>query len=164
MDKVSGCFWSPARRDAIQTLDTLARRMTYVPPSFLEHRYPFLDQEFVEFVTNVPLDQLLRPGQRRSLMRRSLRNLLPPSVLARKTKAGAGRCYTLTVKKHWNEIEHLLSDPLTAQFGYLEPKTLRQALNRLKSGDIPFHLAIVLKALALEVWLRNVVARGIVQA
>jgi asparagine synthase (glutamine-hydrolysing) len=161
---ISVYFWSPARRDASQTLDALARRMTYVPPSFLEHRYPFLDQEFVEFVTRIPLDQILRPGQRRSLMRRSLRNLLPPCVLARRTKAGAGRCYTLTVQKHWNEIQHLLADPLTAQFGYLEPETLRRALDRLKSGDIPFHLAVVLKALALEVWLRNVVARGIVQA
>lgn len=158
----SCCFWSPAKRDAIQTLDNLARRMTYVPPSHLEHRYPFLDQEFVEFITNIPLDQLLRPGQRRSLMRRSLQSLLPPSILARRTKAGAGRCYTLTVQKHWNEIERLLANPLTAQFGYLEPETLRRALNRLKSGNIPFHLAIVLKALALEVWLRNLVARGIV--
>jgi asparagine synthase (glutamine-hydrolysing) len=37
-----------------------------------EYRYPFLDRELVEFLFSLPREQLVRPGRRRSLMRRAL--------------------------------------------------------------------------------------------
>jgi asparagine synthetase B (glutamine-hydrolysing) len=41
-------------------------------PVLEEVRYPYLDQDLIEFILSVPASQLLRPGERRSLMRRSL--------------------------------------------------------------------------------------------
>ena len=46
----------------------------FTPPvsALEEARYPYLDQNLIEFILSIPADQLLRPGERRSLMRRSL--------------------------------------------------------------------------------------------
>ncbi len=153
-------FWRPRVRDAVQTITTLSRRMTYVGPSVIEQRYPFLDQTLVEFLTSIPLDQLLRPGERRSLMRRSLANLLPPEIASRKTKAGAARCYCTTLEKHWDRIEELYISPYSARFGYVDPDQMRTALHRLKNGEVPLYAVRLLKALSLEGWLRDLTARG----
>jgi len=157
-------FWRPRVRDAAQTITTLSRRMTDIGPSIVEHRYPFLDQHLVEFLTSVPLDQLLRPGQRRSLMRRSLVNLLPPEIASRKTKAGAERCYCTTLEKHWKKIEELYTCPYSVRFGYVEGDQIRAALLRLKNGEVPLYVVRLLKALSLEGWLRDLTARGVLCA
>src|SRR5207253_1160265 len=109
-------------------LVTLTRVITHSQPTIMERRYPYLDRNLVEFLTSIPLDQLLRPGQRRFLMRRALAGLLPTEILARKTKAGAGRCYVLTLEKHWDRIEEAYRSPLSSHFGYINADRTRQAL------------------------------------
>jgi len=52
-----------------------------------ELRYPFLDRELLEFLFAIPREQLVRPGQRRSLMRRALTGVVPPEISNRKRKA-----------------------------------------------------------------------------
>lgn len=154
-------FTRPAARDAMQTLATLARQLTNAAPSLLEPRYPFLDQDLVEFLTTIPLEQLLRPGQRRSLMRRALKDLLPPAIAVRKTKTSAGRCYAITLEKHWEEIEALLDSPLVASLGYVERDAMKTALAAMKCGRLPSSFLRLLKALSLELWLRNASTRGV---
>jgi asparagine synthase (glutamine-hydrolysing) len=154
-------FWRPRVRDAVQTITTISRRMTYIGPSIIEQRYPFLDQTLVEFLSSIPLDQLLRPGERRSLMRRSLMNLLPPEIASRKTKAGAGRCYCTTLEKHWKEIEEFYVCPYSARFGYVDKDQVLMALHCLKNGEIPLYVVRLLKALSLEGWLRDLTAREV---
>jgi asparagine synthase (glutamine-hydrolysing) len=165
MESVPGVwFWRPRIRDAVQTITTLSRRMTDIEPSTIEHRYPFLDKDLVEFLASIPLDQLLRPGQTRSLMRRSLANLLPPEIISRRTKAGAGRCYCTFLEKHWRKIDELYASPYSARLGYVEREQTRAALLGFKNGDVPFYVVRLLRALFLEVWLRDLTARGVVRA
>jgi asparagine synthase (glutamine-hydrolysing) len=152
----------PSSRDAIQTLASLSGQMTHTPPSLIEQRYPYLDETFVDFMSSIPLDQLLRPGQRRSLMRRSLRSLLPIETLTRKTKAAAARCYCVTLEKHWECVERNLHSSLTSRFGFCDEVQLRRALSRMRDGQVTPYFTRLLKALSLELWLRNVVRRGIV--
>ena len=154
-------FTRPAARDAAQTLATLARQLTQAAPSRLERRYPFLDHDLVEFLTTLPLEQLLRPGQRRSLMRRSLADVLPPEIASRKTKTSAGRCYPVALAKHWNRIENLLACPLVMRLGYIEREAMHKALLAMKNGQVPSSFLRLLKALALELWLQNAVRRGV---
>jgi asparagine synthase (glutamine-hydrolysing) len=155
-------FWRPGPRDAMQTITTMSRDLTYAAPSSLEQRYPYLDQQLVEFLTTIPFDQLIRPGERRFLMRRALSRLLPLEVLQRKTKVSNARCYPITVEKHWQRIEEALISPLSSQLGYLDGNGLRLDLLTLKHGQIPNHLVRLLKALSLEFWLRDAEARKIV--
>jgi|SRR6266480_2909100 len=52
-----------------------------------EKRYPYLDRGLLEFVYSIPREQLVRPGQRRSLMRRALVGIVPKEILERRRKA-----------------------------------------------------------------------------
>jgi len=53
----------------------------------MRKRYSFLDRDLLEFLFNMPRDQLVRPNQRRSLFRRAMRGIVPDLVLDRPRKA-----------------------------------------------------------------------------
>jgi asparagine synthase (glutamine-hydrolysing) len=62
----------PSFQENLSALDALRRQLACSPLSSdpcYEKRYPFLDRDLLEFIYSVPREQLLRPGQRRSLMR-----------------------------------------------------------------------------------------------
>jgi asparagine synthase (glutamine-hydrolysing) len=134
----------------------------YAPLSAIEKRFPFLDQHLVEFLTTIPLDQLLRPGQRRSLMRRALANILPPDILHRETKSVMGRCYPIAIEHNWAKVESVFPSPVISRLGYVERDSLYQALLATKNGQISDYILRLLKALSLEFWLRDVHARGVI--
>jgi asparagine synthase (glutamine-hydrolysing) len=152
----------PSTRDALQTIETLRRQLTFMTPPPIEKRYPYLDQDLLEYLMSVPLDQLLRPGERRSLMRRSLQGLLPRMVVLRKTKAGAGRCYAVSLAKHWKTVEQILQRPLIKRLGYIDEMQLRAALEQMRDGQISKYFLRVLKALSLELWLQELTSGGII--
>lgn len=163
LEVVEGTAWCrPSVRDALQTVCTLARLVSYTQPLPIETRYPFLDQRLVEFLTSIPLDQLLRPGQRRFLMRRALSGLLPPEVLQRKTKTGAGRCYSIALEQHWGRIQHIFDQSFAADLGFIDKNRVRLALATMKNGQVPASFLQLLKALSLELWLRQAHARGVI--
>lgn len=155
-------FWRPGPRDAAQTIMTLSNDLTFSSPSRVEQRYPYLDQDLVEFLTSIPFSQLLRPGNRRSLMRRALSDLLPREILERKTKLSATRCYSLALQKHWNRVNHALASPLVSHLGYIDRNKLHDDLLDVRNGHCPFHLVRLLKALSLELWLQDAGSRGII--
>jgi len=157
-------FWllRPGARDAAQTVATLARRMSYGSPPLVDRRYPYLDRELLEFLTSIPLSQLLRPGQRRFLMRRALADLLPEEIRQRQTKTSAGRCYAISLGEHWERVESLFRSPLVAQLGYVDRDGVSAAFRAVKTGRIPITILQLLKALSLELWLRDAQARGII--
>lgn len=153
---------SPSVENALQIILSFSRAMTCTEPTVIETRYPYLDQNLVEFVTTVPLDQLLRPGQRRVLMRRALAGMLPPEILNRKTKAIANRCYFLALEKHWDTVRSIFGSPLSSRLGYIDAPRIREALLAMKNGRSPDYMGRLLRAIALEVWLRDVEARGVI--
>lgn len=161
LEDVRGGYLRPAQRDALQTVATLARLITHAPRSVVEQRYPYLDRDLVEFLTSIPLTQLLRPGERRSLMRRALSDLLPAETLGRRTKAAAARCYSLALQKHWTQVSQLFENPLVSEFGFVDAHLIRQSLDTMKNGHVPADFTRLLKALSLEMWLRHVCDCGV---
>src|SRR5229473_4907771 len=151
----------PSVRDASNAIVGLSRLMSSVEPSVIEKRYPYLDQNLVEFLKSIPLDQLLRPGQRRHLMRRALADILPSEILTRKTKAIANRCYFLALEKHWDKVKAVLDSPLSSRLGYVDGDCLREIMFAMKNGRSP-DVGQLLKAFSLELWLRNAEARGVI--
>jgi hypothetical protein len=124
-------------------------------PEVEERRYPYLDQDLIEFLVSVPASQLLRPGQRRSLMRRALFNLVPPEILSRRTKGGAASGALSAVDANWEELQQLFISPLIAGIGCISSHRFQESLRAAKSGDAP-HLVCLMKTLYLELWLRGV--------
>lgn len=155
-------WWPPKARDDYQTYATISRQMTYFSSSTVETRYPFLDQTLAEFLWSVPATQIARPGEPRFLMRRALKDVLPPEILSRKTKASAGRCIALTFQKHKDSIAEALHSPVTSRLGYIELDGFKRTVGAIANGQIPFQIVQFLKALALEFWIREAVARNII--
>ena len=90
-------LWLPTRRSYIAGVLIMANnlaKLTAPAQAFEEARYPFLDQTLIEFILSIPADQLLRPGERRSLMRRSLAGIVPAGnpVPPNKTSGSAHTC------------------------------------------------------------------------
>lgn len=52
----------------------------------IEDTYPFVHRPLVEFLQAIPLDQLMRPGENRVVMRRMLAGILPDEIANRRTK------------------------------------------------------------------------------
>src|SRR5204863_7749129 len=50
----------------------------------VEARVPFLDNEFVDYVTRIPADLKLRPGQSKLVLRQAMRGLLPEETIFRR--------------------------------------------------------------------------------
>ena len=154
-------YWPAGIRDRFHTWMVLTRQLTQTLPSDFEIRYPYLDQQLVEFLLSVPLGQLLRPGERRSLMRRSLADLLPPEILTRSTKSRAGRYFSALLEQHWVALEDVLRAPLLVEMGYLSPAPFRAALKDMKNGLLgPDSLQLV-RALYSELWLRHPVVQRV---
>jgi len=70
----------PSFQESMGTIDALRRQLSHFPLSVepaYHKTYPYLDRDLLEFLFSVPPDQLIRPGQRRSLMRRALSGIVP---------------------------------------------------------------------------------------
>lgn len=150
-------YWLPSRRDYAQTLTGMRRQLSYSPAHLLgfeERRFPYLDQTLIEFLLAIPAGQLLRPGQRRSLMRRALVGLVPQEILSRRTKANGAHNILVAFQNTWPEVERLFSSPLSAGKGYVSQARLKDSLRAAKNGDAPQLISLV-KALYLEIWLRG---------
>lgn len=128
-----------------------------------EQRFPYLDQNLLEFLLAIPASQLLRPGERRSLMRRALAGLLPQEILDRKTKAVSVRKFMTAVQANWGTLETLFDPGASSRFGFVSAAGFRQCLFRAKNGDAP-QLVRMMKAIALELWLQDVIRQGLIRS
>jgi asparagine synthase (glutamine-hydrolysing) len=150
-------IWQPSRRESAQTVVAIARQMSCFSVHGVageERRYPYLDQSLVEFLLAIPATQIMRPGERRSLMRRSLIAIVPKEVLWRKTKAFVTRRVLAAFDSSWSEVESLCRTPISADLGYLNPHCLIDHLRAARNGD-PTYMVYLLKTLYLESWLQS---------
>jgi asparagine synthase (glutamine-hydrolysing) len=130
-------------------------------PSY-EKRYPYLDRNLLEFMYAVPREQLVRPGQRRSLMRRSLRAIVPPEVLNRKRKAFVVRAPMAAISEDSAKLTEISQNMVSGSLGIIEPRQFREAIqNALRGIEVP--VVILLRTLSLELWLRAITRRGILR-
>jgi asparagine synthase (glutamine-hydrolysing) len=156
-------FWLPSRQQCAQTVALMSWQMAATREAGgEERRYPYLDQNLVEFLIAIPREQLLRPGERRSLMRRALIGIVPPEILARRTKATSARRPMRALENDWSRLESLFDSPLaTVRLGYFDESKFREAFTDAKSGKAP-QLVRLLRALALEFWMRDAGQRGLI--
>lgn len=121
----------------------------------MEYRYPYLDKDLVSFILRIPREQLVRPGHRRSLMRRALKDIVPAEVLNRKRKAFRLRGPLLALQHSQWEIDKLLSNSQIGSCGLINEHDVRSALSRVAGGiDVDGWLPLT-RAVALELWLKT---------
>ncbi len=118
-----------------------------------EVRYPFLDRDLLQFLFAIPREQIVRPGQRRSLMRRALAGIVPQSVLERKRKAFILRAPIVAIAKNWPTLDALTQHMVSEEMGIVNAKKFRDVLLKIRDGHgVP--LVPVIRTLLIEQWLR----------
>jgi asparagine synthase (glutamine-hydrolysing) len=136
---------------AIETLPSHHPGALYRP----EYRFPFLDRDLVEFLIAIPREQLIRPGRRRSLMRRALKDIVPAEILERKRKAFQLRAPLAALNSHAKSIESLFTDSRIRALCPINTDVLLQSLKTTCSGATPQYCAPLLKLVGLELCLRS---------
>ena len=132
--------------------------LPHLVPAFLsrqEYRYPYLDRDLVDFLFRIPREQLVRPGRRRSLMRRALKEIVPAEILERRRKAFLGRGPIAWLQANWESIEAIFADSCAAELGLIDPGELRSSLQLTMRGVERTWRAALMKTIGFELWLRS---------
>jgi asparagine synthase (glutamine-hydrolysing) len=134
----------------METLPHLFPRLLSRP----EYRYPYLDKDLVNFLHGVPSDQLLRPGRRRSLMRRALVGIVPEEILERRRKAFQIGGPMRALRQNESALDALFAQSISAESGFIDASLFKDALGRARAGDAA-EWQPVLRVIALELWLQS---------
>jgi len=117
-------------------------------------RFPFLDRGLVEFVLSTPNEQYQRPDEIRSLLRRAMKGIVPEAVRTRTGKSGPTSAIIRALKSNATIATTLLKNSRAAARGFVNGQLLSESLEKVRRGwgsEIPE----LLRALSLEIWLRN---------
>lgn len=149
---------APSFQENLFSIGSLRRQLAAVilpsAPTY-ERRYPYLDRALIEFVLAIPRDQLVRPGERRSLMRRALRGIVPEDVLNRRRKAYVIRAPLRTIAKHSAALERLADGMVCSRLGIMSRPAYLTALRQV-GRDHVVPLVQLIRTVNLECWLRGV--------
>jgi asparagine synthase (glutamine-hydrolysing) len=154
----------PTFQSNVGTLKALQRQLAWRPlplePPF-EKRYPFLDRDLLEFMFAIPREQLVRPNQRRSLMRRALVGMVPDEVLNRKGKAFGARTPLLRISREWPRFVEMTQHMVSSSLGIVDPKRISAVLQKARRcEEVP--MVSFMRTIFLEEWLRNLRSFGMV--
>jgi asparagine synthase (glutamine-hydrolysing) len=148
----------------VSTLDALRRQLArtalpFEPP--YEKRYPYLDRGLLEFMFAIPREQLIRPTQRRSLMRRALIGIVPDEILNRKTKAFVSRSPRVAISNDWAHFAEMTQNMLSSSLGIVDPEGISEALQKVRQDkEVP--MIALQRTFCLEGWLKDLRALGII--
>jgi asparagine synthase (glutamine-hydrolysing) len=154
----------PSFQENVSTLDALRRQLAckalpFEPP--FEKRYPYLDRGLLEFMFAIPREQLVRPTQRRSLMRRALVGVVPEEILNRRGKAFAARAPLVAISNDWTNLVATAQNMVTSSMGIVDSECFLATLQKGRRGEeVP---SVTLnRTLNIENWLKNLRELGIV--
>ena len=155
----------PSFRANLAALDALRNQLACVTPPrepAYETRYPCLDRDLLEFLYSLPREQLVRPGQRRSLQRRALRGMVPEELLGRKRKAFVSRGPALSVAAYASERRGTAEPLFVEMLGIVDAAKFAQNLEALVHGrQVP--VIALLRTIEIEFWLRHMAARSLLR-
>jgi asparagine synthase (glutamine-hydrolysing) len=154
----------PSFQENVGMFEALKRQLAckalpFEPP--YEKRYPYLDRGLLEFMFAIPREQLVRPTQRRSLMRRALVGIVPDEILNRKTKAFIARSSMVAISNDWANLMEATQNMVSSSLGIVDPKRISEALHKVRRGEeIP--MVTLRRTLFVEGWLKDLRAFGII--
>jgi asparagine synthase (glutamine-hydrolysing) len=152
----------PSYQENLSALGSLQRqleccgRRTSFPH---EVRYPYLDKDLLHFLFAIPREQMVRPGRRRSLMRRALVGIVPQEILERKRKAYILRGPMTAIAQNWTALDAFTTHMVSEEMGIFDAGKFRKALLRIREG-IAVPISPVFRTLLVEQWLRGQVQRS----
>lgn len=156
MSRVTFHDGSPSFQANVNTFEHISRQLgCYAPTRHTRFTftYPYLDRDLLEFLFSVPRSQILRPGQRRSLMKRSLAKILPEQILQRRRKAYVSRSPIKAMQELWPVTQGMFRPSLCGMRGIIDDAAFVAAMERAFFGDTDW-LSGLITTMKLEQWLR----------
>jgi asparagine synthase (glutamine-hydrolysing) len=116
-------------------------------------RFPFLDDDLVEFSARLPESLLVEGGQLRGFYKRAMQGFLPDEIL-NKTKHGFGLPYLDFMNAH-APLRDLVCDSLSAlkTRRYFRADFLERLIARARAGQMSGHETVAWDLIVLELWL-----------
>jgi asparagine synthase (glutamine-hydrolysing) len=124
------------------------------PLLHFEYRYPYLDRDLVDFLLRIPREQLVRPGRRRSLMRRAMKDIVPFEILERRRKASLIRSPLATLQREETRIRSIFDGSFLSQCDLIDERTLLKSLSVINRGSDFKGWSAVTRAIAFEFWIQ----------
>jgi asparagine synthase (glutamine-hydrolysing) len=100
----------------------------------IESRVPFLDHEFVEYVTGLEGHFKLRGLQTKFLLRSALQPLVPPQILTRKKMGFPVPVGQWFQRPFWPIVEELVAGPRALKRGLFDPSFLTRLVHEHRTG------------------------------
>jgi asparagine synthase (glutamine-hydrolysing) len=140
-------------------LETLPSRHPHFLSAY-EYRYPYLDRDLVDFLHGIPREVLIRPGRRRLLMRRALKEIVPNEIIERKRKAFISRTPVAELRAAQERIEQLFFSSELAKHGLIDRDRFIEAFRAELGGNLRW-LGHLKKAIEIELWLQSLLVHSV---
>jgi asparagine synthase (glutamine-hydrolysing) len=127
----------------------------------LEVRVPFLDHHVVEYCATIPSRLKVRGLNRKYLLKRAARGVIPDRIVDKRKLGFFRRASTawLQAQMPGAVSDYLLgSAPRCAEF--LDRKTLERLVSEYRHGSGSEHVHLLISILMLEIWLSTYLPRA----
>jgi asparagine synthase (glutamine-hydrolysing) len=148
----------PNVADACETWWYTLRTQPHLKPSEIyryEYRYPFLDRDLIEFLLQLPSEQLSRPGRRRFVMRRALKGIVPEEILERRRKAFLLASPLNHIRESAPRLSQLIAESLLIEGGYVDKTAIQKAIDDTVRGQDLRWWGLLFRFAGLETWLQH---------
>jgi asparagine synthase (glutamine-hydrolysing) len=126
----------------------------------VEIRYPYYDRDFLEFVYAIPREQIVRVGQRRSLMKRALLGIVPDELLKRRRKTFIPPEPKKDSSTEWPSLVEIGQHIRSSSVGIVDRDRFAEALQKARHNeDVP--IGSLKRVVTLESWLRHLTIQGV---
>jgi asparagine synthase (glutamine-hydrolysing) len=132
------------------------RTRTFQPKPGLgvDMAHPYLHRPLVEFILSIPVHVLCKPGETRTLMRRSFEGLVPARILTRHSKGYGAPAVVRVLRPLADRLLAEREPYILTDLGLIDEPSVRQRLKQLQDGSCAktgnLHFLV-----CLEFWLRN---------
>jgi hypothetical protein len=160
----------PSFQNHIYELNQVRRFLAWwgLNPAWLRDvRLPYLDRDLLEFTYAVPREQLVRVGQRRSLMKRALIGIVPEELLNRKRTRPPQQALTPRPQKdsslEWPSLIEMGQKVVSNTIEIVDRDCFLEALDKARRNEeVPINL--LQHSLTLESWLRHLAVHGVLSS
>ena len=120
----------------------------------IEPRYPFADARLLEFSLAIPATQQFSDGWTRSIIRRSLGDLLPEKIQWRPWKTAVNEAFWNSLSREEDRVTRLYQCP-SSLARFLDPDALETAHREFEDEPTSQNARALWRALSLSTWLEE---------
>jgi asparagine synthase (glutamine-hydrolysing) len=156
---------TPSRRNRIFALRRMSASRFFQCPEPLDgmlYSHPYTYRPLVEFLLAIPPAVVCRPGERRRLMRRALRGVLPRGIMRRRSKGNYEGMFLKAMRACAVEMAQSPGSMLLARMGCVDASSVGSRLARLSRG-LSCNEGQLRQLILLELWLRQRVLEGVIR-